>query len=229
MDTSRRYTGGDYLAQNPDWHVEDSAWKCDQIVRMLGSAAGFETVCEVGCGAGEILVQLQDRRPSIRRLVGYEIAEAAYAMAVGRSTERLSFVLADAAESPETFDLMLIMDVIEHVPDPIDFLASLRFKARSTMVHIPLDLSAQAILRPTKLMTLRSQVGHIHYFTLETALATLTDAGYTVRGHVLTSFFEQAAKSLKARVAVVPRRLLPARLGARTLGGYAALVLAENQ
>ena len=85
---------------------------------------------------------------------------------------------------------MLIMDVIEHVPDPIGFLAGLRFKADMTFVHIPLDLSAQSVIRPTKLMSVRAKVGHIHYFTLETALATLTDAGYTVRGHVLTRSFD---------------------------------------
>ena len=36
---------------------------------------------------------------------------------------------------------MLIMNVIEHVPDPIGFLAGLRSKAQMTFVHIPLEIS----------------------------------------------------------------------------------------
>jgi Methyltransferase domain len=228
MSTSELYTGGDYLERNPDWHVADSAWKCDRIEELLDQAPGLESVCEVGCGAGEILRQLHDRHPSIGRLVGYEIARAPYQMALRRSTDRLSFALGDAAQDPETFDLMLIMDVIEHVGDPIGFLAGLRFKARTTFVHIPLDLSAQSVVRPTKLMSVRAKVGHIHYFTLETALATLTDAGYTVRGHVLTRSFDLPPGSLKARVALWPRRVLPPMLTARVLGGYSVLVAASN-
>jgi hypothetical protein len=120
------------------------------------------------------------------------------------------------------------LERIEHVPDPIGFLAGLRFKARTTFVHIPLDLSAQTVIRPTKLMLVRAKVGHIHYFTLETALATLTDAGYTVRGHVLTRSFDLPPGSRKARVALWPRRVLPPMLTARGLGGYSVLVAASN-
>lgn len=229
VSTAERYTGGDYLKHNPDWHVADSAWKAEHILRMVDTMDGFDSVCEVGCGAGEILRQLHERRPSIRRLVGYEIAEAPFRMAASRSSDRLSFVLGDATDDPETFDLMLIMDVIEHVPDPIAFLANLRFKARTTMVHIPLDLSAQSVLRPRKLMTIRRDVGHIHYFTLETALATLDEAGYAVRGHTFTPVFEQAAKSPLSRLAQLPRRVLPPSVGARALGGYGVLVVADNQ
>jgi hypothetical protein len=228
VDATERYTGGEYLEHNPDWHVSDSAWKAEHILRILGSMDGIDTVCEVGCGAGEILRQLHDRQPSLQRLVGYEIAEAPYRMAAARSTDRLSFALGDAADDPEAFDLMLIMDVIEHVPDPIAFLADLRFKARTTLVHIPLDLSAQSVLRPRKLMAIRRDVGHIHYFTVETALATLAEAGYTVRDHALTPVFEQAVGSRLSRVAQLPRRVLPPSVAARAFGGYAVMVLAGN-
>ena len=228
MTADDRYSSGTYLQQNPDWHVSDSPWKCDQILRSIGSAEGISSVCEVGCGAGEILRQLHDRRPSITHLVGYEVADVPFSMAQERSSERLSFVLADASQDAETFDLMLIMDVIEHVPDPIGFLASLRFKARTTIVHIPLDLSAQAVLRPTKLMAIRAKVGHINYFTLETALATLEDAGYTVQDKFLTRSFDLPPGSRKAQLALLPRRVLPEKITARLLGGYSLLVTASN-
>ena len=29
------YVDGTYLQQNPDWHVPDSAWKVQQILRIL--------------------------------------------------------------------------------------------------------------------------------------------------------------------------------------------------
>lgn len=228
MTIADRYSGDEYVTSNPDWHVADSPWKAAQVLAML-KAEPVETVCEVGCGAGEILRQLHDRMPATRRLVGYEIADVPLTMAAERTTERLSFKLMDAADDDEVFDLMLIMDVIEHVLDPISFLRNLRFKARRTILHVPLDLSVQSVIRPGKLTSWRERVGHIHYFTPETAIATVRDAGYVIRGHVLTRSFDLEATTVKSRLARVPRRLLPEAITVRLLGGYAILIDASNR
>lgn len=78
VETNDRYTGGDYLADNPGWHVADSAWKAEQILAGLGPAR-VQTVCEVGCGAGEVLVQLQRRLAAVR-LVGFSARFTAVAL-----------------------------------------------------------------------------------------------------------------------------------------------------
>lgn len=227
MTMSDRYTSNQYVKCNPDWHIADSPWKATQILRML-NAESVQTICEVGCGAGEILHQLHDQMPATRRLVGYEIAKAPLEMAADRASDRLSFKLIDATDDQELFDLMLIVDVIEHVPDPIAFLSNLRFKSQRTILHIPLDLSVQSILRPGKLMSLREQVGHIHYFTPETAIATVQEAGYTIREHTLTRSFDLPSKSIKAAMARIPRRLLSEAATVRLLGGYSILIDASN-
>ncbi len=226
-DTLTRYTGGDYGQRNPGWHAKDSDWKAQQVIGALG-AWRPETVCEVGCGAGEILRRLHDQL-SPERLVGYEVAPAALELARERATDRLEFRLQDAAECPERFDLMLLMDVVEHVEDPIGFLRALRFKSDRTILHVPLDLSAQSVLRPGRLMRAREQLGHLHFFTPETAVATIEDAGYRVVGTSLTAFtLDLPVQSRKARVARLPRRLLPRALAARLLGGFSLLVTADN-
>lgn len=58
------YTDGDYLKNNPTWDVEDAPWKADHIFRMM-QKHHLEpgSICEVGCGCGEILSQLQKRLP----------------------------------------------------------------------------------------------------------------------------------------------------------------------
>lgn len=224
MSVDARYTEGDYLSANPEWHVEDSPWKAAQVLDVLD---GWQprSVCEVGCGVGAILRELHDRMPATR-FVGYEIAPAAIELAKARASDRLEFRLRDAADDDERFDVMLIMDVIEHVRDPIGFLAGLRGKAARCVLHIPLDLSAQSVLRSGKLLDHRRQVGHIHYFTPETAIATVRDAGYGVISTRFTKGFELPQASVKARLAKLPRSLLPARVTVRLLGGFSLLVTA---
>jgi hypothetical protein len=99
------------------------------------------------------------------------------------------------------------------------------------VLHIPLDLSVQAVARPGRLLVERQLSGHLHYFTKETALATLADVDY----HVLNYFYtagtiDLRVKSLKSRLVKLPRRLLYALnhdWAVRLLGGYSLMVLAE--
>jgi hypothetical protein len=53
------YTQGEYLKKHPTWHVEDSPWKAEQIIKIMErNRLKPNSICEVGCGAGEILNQL---------------------------------------------------------------------------------------------------------------------------------------------------------------------------
>lgn len=219
---TQRYTGGDYLAANADWHVADSPWKARQVLDMLAGYDPPATVAEAGCGAGEILRQLHDHWPTAS-FVGYDIAEDALRLAQSRTSERLRFELADAAQASMTYDLMLVMDVIEHVGDPVEFLAKLRERARQIIVHIPLDLCALSVVRRTDLLNKRESLGHIHYFTRETALATVEDAGYRIVNAVPTRTFELWGPSWKGRLL---RRYLSEDVAMRWLGGYSLLVRA---
>ena len=69
---SNIYQDGTYLANNSDWHVADSPWKAEQICAILDrNRLAPKTVCEVGCGAGQILRILSERLPAADHLYGY--------------------------------------------------------------------------------------------------------------------------------------------------------------
>jgi hypothetical protein len=72
-------------------------------------------------------------------------------------------------------------------------------------------------------------VGHIHYFTPETALAAIRDAGYAVRDVRYTPVFEVAGHTFVASAGRAVRRRLPTKASVRMLGGYSLLVVADNQ
>ena len=229
------YSTGKYLEDNPGWHAGDSAWKAAQILKMMRkNDLQPETVCEVGCGAGEILSQLQAELPGAL-FHGYEISPQAYELCLRREKEGLQFTRGDLLETKEKFDLLLCIDVFEHVPDYLGFLQRLRKHAGTFIFHIPLDLSLLSILRPARLEQVRYGVGHLHTFTCESALAVLKDTGYQVEDSFFTAGGMELAKNRKrvrTMLANLPRRVIGAvsqAMSARLLGGYSLRVLAMPQ
>ena len=192
-----------------------------------------ETLCDVGCGTGAVLEHLAGLLPASTRLVGYEPSAQALALAPERRSQAVSLVLGDGLADDETFDLMLMLDVFEHVEDYFGLLRRSVRKARWAVFHIPLDVSVQAVLRAKPFLAAREQLGHLHFFTRETALATLADTGFDVLDERFTAGrLELAMPSTAARLARLPRgalwRVSPG-WAARLLGGFSLLVLARGK
>ncbi len=207
-----RYVDGAYLAQVPDWHTGDSGRKAAHILRMLRRhRLAPRVVCDVGCGAGEILVELQRRMPRNTEFAGFDISPQAMSLCRPKQNRKLTFILADVScqEIHPRPDLLLLLDVFEHVPDYLGFLEALRDKASWFLFHIPLDISYQSLRKDAEsLLEMRDDFGHLHQFTKDTALATLKDAGYEIVDHFYTDSWQGAPpKGLKQRLAYEARRL----------------------
>ena len=228
---SNRYTDGRYLDDNPRYHVEDSPWKAQKIYDiLLRNHLRPSRVAEVGCGAGEILVQLKARLPE-SSFVGYEMSQQAFALARSRESEGVQFINANMLDEAVHYDALLCIDVFEHVDDYIGFIKSLRGFADYKIFHIPLDLSAQSVLRGEPLLDARRKVGHLHYFTKETALETIRYCGYEVIDANFTArAIDLPNRGLRTNLMRFPRILLSKfapDLAARVLGGWSLMVLAK--
>jgi SAM-dependent methyltransferase len=227
------YRDGSYLQLNPSWHIEESPFKVRQIRRMMERQnLSPRTVCDVGCGAGLVLSELQPHLPADCVCWGYDISPAALEMCSSRANDRLHFRQCDVRSDSwdAFFDLLLMLDVFEHVEDYMGLLRSVRSKARQKLFHIPLDLSVQAVVRRNGLLRRRDQHAHLHYFSKETALRTLTDVGYRIVDFFFTPRCIELGDLIVQRIARIPRRisfaLLP-DMTVRLLGGYSLMVLAE--
>jgi SAM-dependent methyltransferase len=226
------YTDGTYLRNNPQWHADDSAWKAGHVAAILErNRIAPATVCEVGCGAGEILVELSRRLAPGTRLTGYDISPNAFAICSRKRAANLDFRLGNVLDEGVTFDLAMAIDVFEHVEDYFSFLRRMRAKATYKIFHIPLELSALWVARRAPLIRQRRAVGHIHHFCKETALATLEDTGYRVIDHAYTAgATDLDGYGWKSRLLKWPRKALyrmDPDAAARLLGGYSLLVLAR--
>ncbi len=228
---SQLYTSGDYLEKNPTWHVEHSAWKAAHVRGMLNrNGIRPKSICEVGCGAGEILHRLQETGDPECTYWGYEISPQAYELCRPRENSRLRFTLGDILDNHQVqYDVILLMDVIEHMEDYFRFLRDIREKAQFKILHIPLDLSVQGLVRGVPLKV-RKTAGHLHYFSKAISLCVLEECGYRVLDQYYTcGAIDFPSGSIAARLARLPRRLsfaLHRDLAAFLLGGYSLLVLA---
>jgi hypothetical protein len=224
---NRIYLDGSYDARTGGtWHLEDSPFKSRQIMRMLDRHPEVltQSVCEIGCGSGGILGELDRKLPLPSKLVGYEVSPQAHALSQGLQNERCDFILGDAFADRRFFDLALIIDVIEHVEDCFAFMRQCSAKAVWKLYHIPLDASASLILRGGNCW---DSVGHLHLFTMETALKAVEHSDQRVVDYFLTPVSLERPHRPATRLTNLPRRMLPKRLGARLLGGYSIMILAK--
>jgi SAM-dependent methyltransferase len=225
------YLDGEYLAKNPGWHVEESPWKARQILHMLRrNRITAKTICDVGCGTGEVLKQLQETLNNDCAFLGYDISPQAFELAKGRANGKLQFMLADFLEEQSNFDLILVLDVIEHLEDYFSFLKRLKARSHYKIFHIPLDLSVQTVFRKKALLKRRELYAHVHYFTKETALRTLVDTGYEVLDYFYTPRSIDFGSEFGEKLLKLPRKACFAvhrDFAARFLGGFSLLVLAR--
>jgi len=228
-----RYIDGSYLAENKDWDRRDAPWKAAHVHSiLLDNKINPISMCDVGCGSGDVLMHLRKSYPDTA-LYGYDISPQA-ALFWGQHNKELGieFQLGNFHEINRIkYDVLLMLDVFEHVRDPFSFLEHSRQHAIHFVFHIPLDLSAGTIIRSYPLTNVRKKVGHLHYYTKDLALSTLRDVGYEVLEWRYTgASLNSPNRSLKQQLASLPRRLaytVNKDFGVRLLGGETLLVLAR--
>lgn len=230
---SNIYTNQEYLQKNPTWHEEDSPWKALQILKLLErNGLQPQSVAEIGCGAGGVLAALAEKLPPQVRLSGFDISPQAIEMAQRHKREGLTFSCEDGLNSSRSFDLFLVIDVVEHVRDYLGFMEKCRSRAKYKIFHIPLDIHVSSVLR-ARFVVGRRTVGHLHYFSAESALDTVEDTGHRVVDYIYTDGGVALAAlhpSFRRTIANLPRRLVgffSPKLSARWFGGYSLLILAE--
>ena len=226
------YNDGTYRENNPDWHAKDSCWKAERIAGLLAAnSVEFESCVEVGCGAGRILARVAECMPG-RRYTGYDTSSDAAALWRSLPQTSVSYRLGDFTSSAEVYDLLLLIDVFEHVEDYMGFLRKVSKRARWFVFHIPLDMHISGLLRDRQLYV-RHQVGHLHYFSRATALATLEDTGYRIVKADYTNLSQETQEGRRTltRIANLVRVSVQAvsiDLAAKLLGGYSLLVLCTS-
>jgi len=230
------YENEEYLKKNKTWHVEDAIWKAKQILKLInGHSIEPNTICEVGCGAGEILVQLSKNMSNDCTFTGYDISPQLKKMWEKRENDRVKFKNQDFLTSDETYDVVMFVDIIEHIEDYIGFLRKIKKRGHFKIFNFPLEIFAIKALLGHKYLDSRAKYGHIHYFNKDICLSVLKDLNF----EIVDCFYGSGAIDLSStttsisrlsKMAKLPRILLSkfsTDLSAKLLGGYSLFVLAK--
>ena len=227
------YTGSEYADNNPTWDIEDTQWKARKIAGII-KASGIKpkSICEIGCGSGGILAELREAYPDAA-LAGYDIAPSAARFWPQWKSLDIQLTTGDFLVDDKSFhDILLLIDVLEHVRDPHTFLSQLKGRSNYMVIHFPLDLSALSVARESPLLNVRRKVGHIHYFTKGLALELLKESGYSIIDYRYTGAYKSAPQRTAAtKIFGVFRELLSLfdkDIGVRLFGGETLMVLTEN-
>lgn len=231
LDTSR-YQAGSY--RNPG----DGVHKAADIATFLASTSSLtstvHTYADVGCGDGEVftamLPEMAKRGFKIERACGYDIGPVP--VGTVKLPAYASFHQADFLKLSDDFDLISLIDVVEHVVDPISFVKAVSDRCRYLLLHIPLDDRLSVLLSEQWNFRLQS-VGHLSFWNPASALTMLTAAGV----EPLLCSFTAGFRYPSGRVRRMQRLALPFRwflwklspgLTARTIGGVSLAVLCKG-
>jgi predicted TPR repeat methyltransferase len=227
------YNDNTYLNQNPTWHEEDALFKANKIMKLLErNPIEYKSVTEIGCGSGEILVQLERQMKDVTHFYGFDISRDAIQIAKKKETDKITFEVKDLSQkSEDTFsDLQMVIDVLEHLDNYFSFLNGIVSKSHYTIFHIPLDMCLWTLFREKMLIESKDRVGHIHNFTEDFITNILSDHGFEIMDKLYTEPIYEA-KSAKEKIIGMLRKTvfkLNKRFCTKTLGGYSVLLLAKN-
>jgi 2-polyprenyl-3-methyl-5-hydroxy-6-metoxy-1,4-benzoquinol methylase len=112
-----------------DWYYPEFRWEFKKVKELAVARAreqGSASVIDVGCGSGEFLSTLLDQ-PNLKPL-GIETSSTACELCAERGVKAANYSTSEFLEqkgNPRSFDVVTSFHVLEHVPDPLQFVQEL--------------------------------------------------------------------------------------------------------
>ena len=143
----------EYLKKNPTYHIEDTDFKWTNFKNIITKSkinySEFNLIAEVGCGSGQILSHA--KKSDLFKganFIGYDTSPEAINIAknldktIKYKNEDLTKI-----DLEKKFDLLIVSDVFEHIPNYHKFLREIRKKSKYQIFNIPLEISFTSLIR----------------------------------------------------------------------------------
>jgi hypothetical protein len=229
------YRDGSYIELNPSLHAEDVEYKLGHIRALLNEeplSARKVRILDVGGGSGLIAAGVGNylsARGCTVECVGLEISpEMLQCQRINNRYLIASTDDFDTAARHGPFDLVLLIDVIEHVAEPAVLVDKVDLISDRILYNIPIernlaDLVRNVYCRGHYYERQTASLGHIHFFSWRSARRFVDTHHHAVRwrfpnyaAHILTTDHpdylvqrEFWLRNIELRVAKVVRAYLP--------------------
>ncbi|MFC1667404.1 class I SAM-dependent methyltransferase [Candidatus Omnitrophota bacterium] len=229
------YTSGEYLKENPSWHLEDSPWKARKIIKVIpkdifSKSNSTMKIVDVGCGPGEILKLVckyfRDNGFSAAA-DGYDISPAIIE-AARKNFSEASFYChefdKEKYKAPrQNIDIALLIDIFEHIENPEHLLRDISEVSTYAICHIPLEDNLEVKIRGLK-KRFKKSLGHINYYNKKNAVELIEKNGFSIENMIFTCLdydSDYIIKSLARRLIAQPLR----KIFFKNFPGFTASVL----
>ena len=195
------YSTDEYISKNPSLHEVDSPWKIDKIIPLVDEMINLchkkqMNLLDVGGGAGLILKEVSSY---IERTYGVHVDKYALDLSPGMlkiqvknnpDAKALNEDIRKTSLSNKEIDLVLMIDVLEHVPNPIKALEELTRISKMAIFKVPLDNNVLSNTRSiithgkSRKQSIES-IGHINSYNFNSLRHQIETNG----GRILNSYF----------------------------------------
>ena len=159
--------------------LEAREFKVPNLLRTLPSNLLFSSIIEIGCATGEVLEAFPDTQiggDEIIKKIGFDLSPSNIAAAKHRYPH-ITFFDSDFSAYTNASDLVVLSDILEHVPDDVSFLKKASNLAPVTLINLPLE---DNWTNRNRNYGVEDESGHLRAYSLEDGFKLVENAGLRV-------------------------------------------------
>lgn len=196
------YITDEYIIKNPSLHEEDSPWKVSKIIPLIDEfieclSKEEINLLDVGGGAGLILnaisTYIEESHGIQVNKFALDLSPAMLEIQKERNPDSKKALNEDIRKTSlgdKEIDLILMIDVLEHVPNPTEALEEVKRISKFAILKVPLednllDRTLNFIKRGRPRQNAIETVGHINVYNFEKLRYQIEKH----TGYVLDSYF----------------------------------------
>jgi SAM-dependent methyltransferase len=177
-----------------EYYEAASDWKVRNLVSLVPGDKSFATILEVGCAFGILLNNLAGRL-KIGSVTGVDISSENISTAVSmwprcslfRGT--LTEFMNSRASNAGKFDLVVLSDIVEHIPDDLNFMIEAGKAGSYILLNLPLEKSFSTRNRN---YGETDPSGHLRSYDRQLAEKLIKNAGLeTISAFTSIAFFDK--------------------------------------
>ena len=209
------YLKDEYITKNPSLHEEDSPWKVSKIMPLLDKFIACKNqvnenginLLDVGGGAGLILNETSNY---VKKNYGFKVNKYALDLSPGMLEvqkvrnpdykKALSEDIRKTSLGNKEIDLTLMIDVLEHVPNPAEALEEVKRISGFVLFKVPLEDNLFSrtwnfVRRGEPRQHAIETVGHINIYNFNKLKNQIEEHMGTVMDYDFTNVFDYTLKS----------------------------------